>query len=199
MEMIQGAEWGVIVIYLAGLLTSMFLIISVQGDMRPEEVGVNSDDHAKDTFIRMVNETNSLMVIHDDGNDFEDSIYNNEEVISALRDRLRKKRKARVKCLFNFPNQSLKFLELARLDEFRERIEIWYRAGGRPCKDIHYKIVDGGKMVYLSEHKAEANAERHYRLRKAPWPWEFMTRRRIGEQWLNRFDRDLKNASRSNA
>ncbi len=195
MEMVQGAEWGVIAIYVVGLLASLYLLISVQGDMRPEEHGPNSDDRAKDTFIQLIGKTNRLLIIHDDGNNFADSIYNNEEVISALRDRLRKKRKARVQCLFNYPDHQLKLLELARSDEFRQRIEIWYMAGDRPPDDIHYKIVDSGKMVHLSRHEAEAT-ERGYRLRKAPWPWEIMTRHRIGKRWLDRFDRDLKNATK---
>ena len=195
MEMIQGAEWGVIIILVVGFLTSMILIISVQGDIRlREEVGENTDDHATDMFIRLVNHTNRQIVIHDDGDNFKNSIYNNEDVIALLRERIRN-HKIKVRCLFNYKDQPLKLLELSRSSEFQKYIEVWYPKGGRQEPDIHYKIVDSGKLVHLSKHDPGA-IKRGYRLRKALRWWEFYTRHRISKQWQNHFDHSLKNAVR---
>lgn len=193
MEMIQGAEWGVVFILVAGFLTSMFLIISVQGDIRlREEVGENTDDHAVEMFIRLVNNTRRQIVIHDDGDDFEKSIYNDDNVIAALREQIQR-HNIKVRCLFNFKDQPLKLLELARSSEFKKHIEIWHPKDGRQEPDIHYKIVDGGKLVHLSNHAPGAK-ERGFRLRKALRWWEFKTRHRISKRWQDHFDRHLENA-----
>ena len=193
MEMIQGAEWAVLAILVAGFLISLYLIVSVQGDLRlREESGLNTDEQATAMFIGLLNQTRRRIDIHDDGNDFADSMYNSPEVIDALRERIRK-RNIKVRCLFNDADQPLELLELARSEEFRNRIEIWYLNGGRQEPDTHYKIVDSGRLVHLSRHEHGAS-ERGYRLRKALRWWEVRTRHRISKQYRDHFEHGLKNA-----
>ena len=193
MEMIQGAEWVVLAILAAGFLISMYLIVSVQGDLGlREESGLNTDEQATAMFIALVNQTRHRIDIHDDGNDFAGSMYNSPEVMDALRERIRK-RNIKVRCLFNDADQPLELLELARSEEIRSRIEIWYLNGGRQEPDTHYKIVDGGRLVHLSRHEHGAG-ERGYRLRKALRWWEFNTRYRISKQYRDHFEHSLKDA-----
>ena len=193
MEMIQSAEWAVLAILAAGFLISLYLIVSVQGDLRlREESGLNTDEQATAMFIGLLNQTRRRIDIHDDGNDFADSMYNSPEVIDALRERIRK-RNIKVRCLFNDADQPLELLELARSEEFRNRIEIWYLNGGRQEPDTHYKIVDSGRLVHLSRHEHGAS-ERGYRLRKALRWWEVRTRHRISKQYRDHFEHGLKNA-----
>ncbi len=193
MELIQGAEWVVIAILAAGFLTSAFLIASVQGDLRlREESGLNTDEQATEMFIDLVNQTRHQIDIHDDGNDFSGSMYNSQDVMDALRERIGR-RNIKVRCLFNDADQSLELLNLARSEEIRNRIEIWYLNGGRQEPDTHYKIVDSGRLVHLSRHGHGAS-ERGYRLRKAQRWWEFSTRYRISKQFRDHFEHGLKNA-----
>ena len=193
MDMIQGAEWIVVAILVAGFLTSVYLIASVQGDLRMrEESGLNTDEQATTMFIGLLNQTRRRIDIHDDGNDFAGSMYNSPEVIGALRERIQE-RNIKVRCLFNDADQPLELLNLARTDEFGSHIEVWYLRGGRQEPDTHYKIVDGGRLVHLSRH-ARGAGERGYRLRKALRWWEFHTRYRISKQYRDHFEHGLKDA-----
>lgn len=192
MDMIQGAEWIVIAILAAGFLTSVYLVASVQGDLRREESGLNTDEQATAMFIRLLNQTRHRIDIHDDGNDFPGSMYNSPEVIGVLRDRIQK-RDIKIRCLFNDAGQSLELLKLAHTEEFGSNIEVWYLRGGRREPDIHYKIVDGGRFVHLSRH-AHGESERGYRLRKASGWWEFKTRYRISKQYRDHFQNGLEDA-----
>ncbi len=193
MDMIQGAEWVVVAIFIGGFLVSAFLVLSVQGDLRlQEESGLNTDEQAKAMFIELLRQTRRRIDIHDDGNDFADSMYNCPEVIGALRERINE-RNIKVRCLFNDADQPLELLKLARSEEFGGSIEIWYLNGGRQEPDTHYKIVDSGRLVHLSRHEHGAS-ERGYRLRKALRWWEIKTRHRISKQYRDHFEYGLKNA-----
>ena len=193
MEMIQGLEWLVLLMAATGLLFSMFIIVSVQGDLRlQQETDLNTDEQATTMFIQLLDATRYQIDIHDDGNDSEGSIYNNPKVIDALENRIRK-RGIKVRCLFNDADQPLKILALARSEEFQEYVEIWYLNGDRPNPDIHYKIVDNGRLVHLSRHEHGAS-ERRYVLRKALRWWEHFTRYRISKQFRDHFAHGLKDA-----
>lgn len=193
---IEGLEWIGLAIVLVGFLVSVFLVVSVQGDLKQlEETGQHTDEQATRLFIDLLKQTRSQIDIHDDGNDLPESIYNHPEVIAALRDRV-VKNNIRVRCLFNDVDQDLKLLDLSRSEECRNRIEIWYLCGGRHEPDIHYKIVDHGRLVHLSKHEHGAN-ERGDRLRRALRWWEFATRRRISKQYREHFDQSLKYAVRA--
>ena len=192
MEMIQGAEWVVVAIFLTASLAGLFLVVSAQGDMNlREETGENNDDQAAAMLIDLINKTRHSLVIHDDGNDSSESVYNNDQVVAAIRDRIQQRRHLRVKCLFN-DREELKLLGLAD-GECKNNISIWYACGERPRNDIHYKIVDGGRFLRLSAHEHGAS-ERGYVLRKAePW-WAARTRRRISRPYLEHFEHSLPGA-----
>ena len=195
MDMIEGAEWVVFAIFLVAVLVGTYLVVSVQGDMLVEEdIGDNDDDQAADLFVDLIEKTRRSMVIHDDGNYSTKSIYNNDRVIDAIRNRLQKKRGIKVRCFFNDKDEPLKLLDLARSEECRGRILIWYAKGERPSQDIHYKIVDGGKLVHLSLH-AHGASERGFVLRKAHWWWALGTRRRISRPYRDHFRAGIRDAT----
>ena len=192
MDMIEGAEWIVVTIFLVAFLVGTYLVVSVQGDMRVhDESGENDDDQAADMFIALIKQTRRRIVIHDDGNDSPESVYNNDQVMVAIRDRIRQ-RGIEVRCLFNDEEQPLKLLDLARSEECRGHILVWYMKGDRPDQDIHYKIVDDGKLVHLSRHEHRAS-ERGFVLRKAP-RWAMGTHRRISKSYRDHFQHGLRGA-----
>ena len=141
----DGMAVGVAVIFMVGFLYSLWLIVNAQGDLLIDDTlnavrGENDNQVATDMFLSLVDATRHSIVIHDDGDDSPESVYNNPEVIEALRRRIQSPG-IEVKCLFNDADQPLKLLELAR--DFPDKVTIWYSNGERPMRDIHYKIVDG--------------------------------------------------------
>ena len=187
---IDGAEWAMVAILAGGLLWGWYLVLSVQPDARGPEVGENDDNQAVEMFVRLVGEARRSIVIHDEGTDSPESVYNSDEVMEAVKRRIRE-RGIEVHCLFN-DAEPLKLLDLAREDECRDRIRIWYARGERSKPDIHYKIVDGGKLVHVSNHRHHASAKA-YLLYKAPW-WARGARQRFSRAYKEHFERCLKNA-----
>ena len=69
-------------------------VVSAQGDMSlREEAGENDDDRAPAMLIDLVNKARGSLVIHDDGNDSAESVYNNDGVVATIRVRIRQRRR----------------------------------------------------------------------------------------------------------
>ena len=192
MDIVQGAEWLVLAALCAAVVACAYLALSAQPDMHlVEERDENTDEQAAEMMVELINKTRRSLVIHDDGNDSPQSVYNNDAVIDALRRRIRLRPRMAVKCLFN-DRDDLKLLRLAQT-ECRSNIAIWYATASRPDNDLHYKVVDGGKLVHLSSH-AHGASERGYVLRKAERWWAISTRRRISAEYRRHFKRGQAHA-----
>lgn len=190
--MIVGFEWAILAVFVVAMLVCLFLMASVQGDLIDEtKRGVNSDEEAASMFLSLVTETRREIVIHDDGDDTDVSIYNSDQVLAALSERIEVD-DIQVRCLFNDEEPDLKLLRLAR--EHPENVHIWHMKGARPDHDTHYKIVDGGRLVHLSQH-AHGESERMYVLRKPPAFATKGTRRRISQAYMETFEHGLKAAT----
>lgn len=122
--------------------------------------GVNDDDTAAAMFICLVNEVENEMVIHDDGDNTDDSIYNNDKAIEAVRKRLQEQEDLTIKCFFN-KKEEIKMASLR--EQFPGRFVVRHRQGERPDDDIHYKIIDDGRKGYLSVHDL-GRCDRKYEL-----------------------------------
>ena len=148
---------------------------------------VNDDDTAAKTFIDILEKAQKTLVIYDDGNKMCRTIYNDECVIRAVRNRLSSNQELVVRCLFNDADD----LELVRTmrSEYPDRFKVWYRLGPRPLDDIHYKIADEGLMGHLSSH-AHGQPERQFKLLDCSTA-KPRTRRIAFGQYLNRFETDI--------
>lgn len=185
---------GVWAVFVSGFLFSVWLLIGAQGDLMIDDTmnGENDDEMVSRTFLKLVAETQKSLVIHDDGGNSPNSVYNNDDVIEALRQRIQDCG-IEVKCLFNEADEPIKLLDLAR--EFPSNVSIRYLDEGRPEHDIHYKIVDNGKLMYLSRHD-RGQGDRKYVYRKANKWWMFAgTRRRISRDYMDLFNRGVKASS----
>ena len=109
----------------------------------------NDDDAAADRFLDVLDHAHHELLIHDDGDRFEGSVYENDEAIQAVRDHLEAKPDLRIRCLLNF-NEGVKMANLST--EYADRFQVRY-LHRRPVDDFHFKIADGGKMSYLSTHR----------------------------------------------
>ena len=75
MEMIQGAEWILLAILVVGCSISLFLIFYEKGEPRHiTESGMNTAEQATQMFINLISQTRRKIDIHDDGNDFKESL-----------------------------------------------------------------------------------------------------------------------------
>ena len=119
-----------------------FVYVSVS----PEQV--NDDDSVVTNFIELLSEARTSMVVYDDGNDMEGSLYNDPRVIDAVRSKLRAHPDFQLQCLFNCDHDVKFRKELAHEQgvDIRTRLD-----AGDPGK-IHYKMIDGGVKAYLSLH-----------------------------------------------
>ena len=190
--MIVGFEWVFVSLFAAAMVACLWLMVSVQGDLIDDtKRGPNSDKDAKRMFLDLVRATRQEIVIHDDGEDTEGSVYNSDQVLAAFKDQI-DAHDIKVRCLFNEEEQDLKLLRLAR--DYPDNIEVFYMKGGRPPEpDTHYKIVDGGKLVHLSRHKP-LQKERMYVLRKPPAWATKGSRRRISQAYVDNFNYGLRAA-----
>ena len=148
----------------------------------------NSGEKAVGYFMRVLDEANEQLIIHDDGDSVAQSIYNDTKAMAAL-DRRLSDSELEVRILFNNPGVQLRILELAK--KHSDQLLIRYRRKGRPVGDIHYKIADR-HMGYFSEHD-EGSSDRKI------WIYEFghaprRARDRVFEDTIRRFEKEFKEA-----
>ena len=146
-------------------------------------------DEAVVYFMRVLEEADEQMIIHDDGDRVDGSIYNHKEVIAALDRRLKSGSKLKVRILFNSPGVQLDILKLAK--RHGNRLRIRYRKGGRPVGDIHYKIADR-RMGCFSEHDEGSTGRKI-------WVYEFQHAPRKAQDWVfgdtvRRFEQEFAQA-----
>ena len=188
-ESIQFGEWVILVIFGLAMIACACGIFLLEGDLRVKH-GINTGDVATAIFIDLLNEAKETINIHDDGNDFEESLYNDDEVIDATKDCL--KRNVRIRCLFN-DDEPLQIKELAQSGDYGDLFQIWHMKDGRQVPDTHYKIVDKGRFVYLTRHK-RGDIGRKYRLHSPKKRWETGARARISKPYSDHFENGLKRA-----
>lgn len=147
--LVAGTVWGI------WFLNRAFQYVYV----RVTPVQVNDDDSVVTNFIELLSEARISMVVYDDGNDMDGSLYNDPRVIDAVRSKLREHPDFKLQCLFNC-DDDVKFREeLAH----EQRVDIRTRNDSGDQGEIHYKMIDGGVKAYLSLH-ALGSRDRIYKI-----------------------------------
>ena len=96
----------------------------------------------------MLNEAQESLIIYDDGDNSEGSLYNDRRVIEAVLEKLKDNPLFEVRCLFNCNDELLFRKEL----KGERQVDVRIRSNSAPEDGIHYKIIDGGSKAYLSRH-----------------------------------------------
>ena len=122
-------------------------------------MALNSDKRAEENFLGLLRDATESMIVYDDGNKMEGSIYQNQQVIDAVRKKLSENPKFRLSCYFNFDKDVL-FTEVFKNNPC---VRIVTGHEDRPDDDVHYKIIDGGLKAHISRHEV-ASPERRYRM-----------------------------------
>lgn len=144
-----------VTVYLIWGLNRIFQLLCVQST--PSEI--NDDNAVVSYFLELLSEAQDSMIVYDDGNSMEKSVYNDDRVIGAVHSKLQDSPRFELRCLFNCDD------DLAFRKEFvdHQRVDIRTRSSQLPASEVHYKIIDGGAKAYLSRHAFGA-AERRFKV-----------------------------------
>ena len=115
--------------------------------------GFNNPGTVTAMFLKLVNVAERHIVIYDDGNNMPDSIYREPEVVAALGAKLESNPDLRVVCIFNDNGEEDRSMPFRRTFEDHQRVTMIANDQHRPTVDTHYKIIDGGRMAYVSTHR----------------------------------------------
>ena len=132
--------------------------------IRKSALQMNDKRVALKEFIRLLGAASQEMVIYDDGDDVADSMYGTEEITQAIHGKLSGHPDFRIRFLLNCTARHSMFPR--EFDSGDPRIEIRTR---RPAEDPptradvgpYYKMIDGGRCVYLSWHDRSGMARVH--------------------------------------
>ena len=144
-----------LLVTVAGLAVVAYIVLTWDILMLDFEVGTNDSTIATETFIKLVNSADRSLLICDDGNRMEGSIYENESVVEAVQKRLRDNAALCVYCMFSSDDDTL----FRRVFRGNDRVKVKVV---KPRRQIHFKIVDGGRYGYVSAH-SQGSDERNYR------------------------------------
>ena len=135
----------------------------------------NDNKDAIRHFLTVLDRAERELLVHDDGDKTDGSLYDDKDTIEAVRERLRTSPNLKIRCLLNF-NEGVGMADLG--DEFSGRFQVRY-LHQRPVADVHFKIADDGEMAYLSSHP-KGVAERKGQVIENLGARAFVRKRRLG-------------------
>ena len=148
----MGILLGIIGAVLLAVCTAVMIRLTVIGlQMLKATIhapSTNDDDLAVDSFTDLLEKAGLNMTVYDDGNNMEGSIYTKQEVVDAVKKKLSNVPSFTMRCYFNYDEKDILF---RKTFDGEARVDIRTRGGTRP-DDTHYKIIDAGRMAYLSQH-----------------------------------------------
>ena len=117
--------------------------------------GTHDKAEAIPRFIELLNEARESMIIYDDGRDVDEPIYGSKAVIDAVEEKL-KDPSFKFKCFFSHDRRS-RFVQHFEAPprggtEAPPRVEIETVQPLRHPGETCWKIIDGGKKIYLSRN-----------------------------------------------
>lgn len=149
MEAMLAPTVSVLLIVGAGLFSSRWLRDAVEvSRTRVIRMSPNSNEEAERIFLELLREAQNEIVMYDDGDTGEGSLYQSETVVQEIKAKLRKNPGFKVDCLLNHRTGSTLFEK--ELDQVTSGVRIRQRRDD-PSR-IHYKIIDGRK-AYVSCHR----------------------------------------------
>ena len=145
---------NVILVVSAIVLVSMVVAAAVlvwltceQSRLRVTDVENDNKDAIRH-FLAVLGQAEQELLVHDDGDKTDGSLYDDEDTVQTVREHLRACPDLKIRCLLNF-EADVRMAGLSK--EYGSRFQVRY-LHQRPTDDVHFKIADGGKMAYLSTH-----------------------------------------------
>ena len=109
---------------------------------------LNNDRMATESFAKLMKDAEFKMCISDHGNIMDESVYENDQIIRVVEEKLEDSPNFRIQCGFTSEDEN-KFRK--RL-EGHPRVVIINRTEEPGLEYPHYKIIDNGVKAYLSQH-----------------------------------------------
>ena len=161
--------------------------------VRVTPVDWNNDDSTRTNFLELLKAASESMIVYDDGNKQDGSIYMNREFVETVAKAVQEKRERNagfgIRLLFNSDDPELLFRQvLAGHPGIEIRINPPH---GRRLK-THYKIIDGGKQAYLSQHPFGASNRRFKRVDCSKVPKRYF--KKTADAVLGSFSRHFEKA-----
>ena len=171
---------GVLILIFTGVLiartAAQYLVVIKKG--------TNNHETAVNRLIGLVRDTKREMLIHDDG-DLNSTLYQDDRVLEAIKERLQSSR-IKIRCLFNNDET----LGITVLAADHNNLEVRCCPGSDWKSDLHFKLVDGGRIAYITEHRGEEIAYRIVDCKKAP-----RTGRRMQKHRVRSFNKGFRSAA----
>ena len=123
------------------------------------KVTEDTNDHGKAVSVLrdLLAEADEKMIMYDDGNSMDESIYDDRSVVEAIQAKLQDNPGFRIDCMLNSVDDTL----FRRTFQNEPRVEITQRKGER--SSLHYKIIDDGRKAHVSCH-ALGEEERPFKI-----------------------------------
>lgn len=149
METMIGPVVNILLTAAAGLLSIPWLRDAVEvSRTRVIEMPPNSNEAAARIFLELLGEAKTELVMYDDGDPHEGSLYQSQEVVQAIKDKIRENPKFQVDCVLNTRTGATLFETELALEQQNVRIR---ERRANPSR-VHYKIIDAQK-AYVSCHQ----------------------------------------------
>ena len=147
MDVLGPSAVNGLLMLIAGLLGIRWLRDAVEvSRTRVVRMAPNSNEEAEQSFLDLLREAQNEIVMYDDGDTDEKSLYQSETVVEAIKNKIQENSRFRVDCVLNDRRGATRFeRELGGESAVRIR-----RRRDDPSR-IHYKIIDGRK-AYVSCH-----------------------------------------------
>lgn len=136
---------------IGSVLLSVGILVAAIGRMGVRRLtGLNDADTSKRYFLLLLSQARHTMIVYDDGDKVQDSVYYDDKVLQAIDQKLREDSDFRMQCLFNCPVPQ----PLHERFEGQKRIDARTTGtGDKGPRDTHLKIIDDGRMAYLTRHE----------------------------------------------
>ncbi len=131
----------------AGLISIPWLRDAVEvSRTRVTELPPNNNESAVEEYLDLLGEAEREIVMYDDGDAADGSLYESQAVVEALRAKIADNPEFTVKCVLN---------DQRRRTLFERKLGALTQVDIRPRREnqgrVHYKIIDGRK-AYVSRH-----------------------------------------------
>ena len=138
---------NVVLVLAAGIASIPWLRDAVEvSRTMVSEMPPNSNAEAEQVFLDLLREAETEIVMYDDGDIGEGSLYQSPKVVEAIKTKLQENPEFRVRCVLNEMHDTLFERELVTILGVEIR-----RRSSNPSR-VHYKIIDGLK-AYVSCHQ----------------------------------------------
>ena len=145
-------DTGLIVV--AGLVSIPWLRDAIEvSRTRVTEMPPNSNESAVQEYLGLLDEAQTEIVMYDDGDTTEGSLYQSRAVVDAIQAKIEENPTFKVKCVLN--NQRGETLFERELENLAPQVNIRGRREN-PTR-VHYKIIDRRK-AYVSRHPSGESA-----------------------------------------